>query len=144
MRNNCENIALEQVPIQPMTSGLGEILLGFRRDPDAGPIVLIAAGGVYTEIYRDRSIRLAPVDVTTAHAMIDELAISRIFKGFRNKPPGDLDALARAIVAMSGLADDAWSDVIDAEINPLIIRPASGGAGGVYTLIQFARQGDKK
>jgi acetate---CoA ligase (ADP-forming) len=63
--------------------------------------VLIAAGGIYTEIYRDRSIRLAPVDLATAHGMIDELAISRIFRGFRGKPLGDLDALARAIVAIS-------------------------------------------
>ena len=96
--------AVAQVLVQPMTSGLGEMLLGYRVDPEAGPLVLLAAGGIYTEIYRDRSIRLAPVDLDTASSMIAELAISRVFQGFRNKPHGDMDALAQAIVAMSQLA----------------------------------------
>ncbi|MFX8668660.1 acetate--CoA ligase family protein, partial [Acinetobacter baumannii] len=79
---------------------------GYRVDPEAGPLVLLAAGGIYTEIYRDRSIRLAPVDLDTARSMIDDLAISRIFRGYRNRPHGDMEALAGAIVALSRLALD--------------------------------------
>lgn len=79
-----DSIVLKQVMIQPRVSGICEVLLGFRRDPDVGPIVLIAAGGIDAEVYRDRSLRVAPVDLKTAHEMIDELAVSRVLKGFRN------------------------------------------------------------
>lgn len=129
---------VSQVLVQPMTSGLGEMLLGYRVDPEAGPLVLLAAGGVTTELYRDRSIRLAPVDLDTAKSMIAELAISRVFQGFRNKPLGDMDALARAIVAMSQLAINKDAIVVDAEINPLIIKRVGEGVVAVDALVALA------
>ena len=113
-------ITPERVLVAPMVSGIGEALIGYRVDREAGPIVMVAAGGVFTEIYRDRSLRLAPVDLPTAHAMIAEVKAFATLKGFRGKPPGDLDALARAIVALSRLAETG--DVAEAEVNPLIVR----------------------
>lgn len=130
--------AVSQVLVQPMTSGLGEMLLGYRVDPEAGPLVLLAAGGINTEIYRDRSIRLAPVDLDMAKDMIAELSISRVFQGFRNKPHGDMDALAQAIVAMSRLALDQDTVVVDAEINPLIINRVGEGVVAVDALVALA------
>jgi acyl-CoA synthetase (NDP forming) len=129
---------VSHVLVQPMTSGLGEMLLGYRVDPEAGPLVLLAAGGIYTEIYRDRSIRLAPVTLDSAREMISELAITRVFRGFRNKPHGDLEALAQAIVAMSQLALDDDVTVLDAEINPLIINPVGHGVVAVDALVALA------
>ncbi|MET0971188.1 MAG: acetate--CoA ligase family protein [Tardiphaga sp.] len=129
---------VSRVLVQPMTSGLGEMLLGYRVDPEAGPLVLLAAGGVYTEIYKDRSIRLAPVDIATARSMIEELSITRVFQGFRNKPHGDLEALAHAVVAMSRLALDKTNVVVDAEINPLIVNRAGEGVVAVDALVALA------
>jgi acyl-CoA synthetase (NDP forming) len=106
--------------VQPMISGVGEVLVGYRVDPDAGPLVLLAAGGVLTEIYRDRSLRLAPVDAETAHEMIAEVRRLKALAGYRGKPAGDLDALAQAVVALSQLASDP--SVVEAEVNPLIVR----------------------
>ena len=51
-----------------MIAGLGEVLIGYRVDPDVGPLVMLAAGGILAEIYRDRSLRLAPVDLAEAEA----------------------------------------------------------------------------
>jgi len=82
----------------------------------------VAAGGVTTEIYRDRSLRLAPVDLATAHAMIAEVKAFAMLKGFRGKPAGDLDALANAIVALSQLALQNDPAIAEAEVNPLIVR----------------------
>jgi succinyl-CoA synthetase beta subunit len=104
-----------------MIAGIGEALIGYRVDREAGPLIMVAAGGVYTEIYRDRSLRLAPVDLPAARAMIAEVKAFATLKGFRGKPAGDLDALAKAIVALSQLA--LQNDFIaEAEINPLIVR----------------------
>ena len=116
-------ITPDRVLVAPMTSGIGEALIGYRVDREAGPLIMVAAGGVYTEIYRDRSLRLAPVDLPTAHAMIDEVKAFATLKGFRGKPPGDLDALAKAIVALSQLALQNDPPIAEAEVNPLIVRP---------------------
>jgi acetate---CoA ligase (ADP-forming) len=109
-----------RVLVQPMIAGLGEVLIGYRVDADAGPMVMLAAGGIYTEIYRDRSLRLAPVDLATAREMIAEVRALKALTGYRGKPAGDLDALARAVVALSRLADDPT--VSEAEVNPLLVR----------------------
>ena len=65
---------------------------------------MVAAGGVLTEIYRDRSLRLAPVEFADAFEMIAEVRALATLKGYRGMPKGDLDALAQAIVAMSQFA----------------------------------------
>jgi acyl-CoA synthetase (NDP forming) len=110
----------ERVLVQPMIPGVGEVLIGYRVDPDAGPLVMLAAGGIYTEIYRDRSLRLAPVDLATAREMIAEVRGLEALTGYRGKPAGDLAALAQAVVALSQLATDPT--VLEAEVNPLIVR----------------------
>ena len=73
----------DRVLIQPMIAGLGEVLIGYRYDRDAGPTVMLAAGGILAEIHRDRSLRLAPVDLTEAHAMIAE--VQKYVPGYRLK-----------------------------------------------------------
>jgi acyl-CoA synthetase (NDP forming) len=124
-----------RVLVQPMVSGLGEVLLGYRVDRDVGALIMVAAGGVLTEIARDRSLRLAPVDLATAHEMIAEVRSLTALAGYRGRPAGDLDALAHAIVALSQLADDA--NIAEAEINPLIVRPAGEGVVAVDALVQL-------
>jgi len=115
-------ITPERVLVAPMVSGIGEALIGYRVDREAGPLVMVAAGGVFTEIYRDRALRLAPVDLPTAHAMIAEVKAFATLRGFRGKPAGDLDAVARAIVALSRLALQNDPAIAEAEVNPLIVK----------------------
>jgi acyl-CoA synthetase (NDP forming) len=126
-----------RVLVQPMVSGLGEVLLGYRVDRDVGALIMVAAGGVLTEIARDRSLRLAPIDLATAHEMIGEVRGLIALAGYRGRPAGDLDALAHAIVALSRLADDA--SIAEAEINPLIVREAGEGVIAVDALVKLAR-----
>ncbi|OAF17034.1 6-carboxyhexanoate--CoA ligase [Bradyrhizobium centrolobii] len=135
--NRCQDSSVTHVLVQPMTSGLGELLLGYRKDADVGPIVLLAAGGTFTEVYRDRSIRLAPVSLEVARQMIAELAISRVLNGYRGRAAGDLGALANAIVALSRLAIEEEYSVLDAEINPLIVRRAGEGVVALDALVRL-------
>src|SRR5262249_39301132 len=119
----------QRVLVERMIAGVGEVLIGYKVDPDVGPLVMAAAGGVYTEIYRDRSLRLAPVDVDTAAEMIAEVQGLKLLAGYRGKPAGDLAALAQAVAALSQLA--AEPAAVEAGDNPLIVRPQGNGVVGV-------------
>jgi succinyl-CoA synthetase beta subunit len=133
--------AVERVLVQPMVAGLGEVLIAYRVEPEVGPLVMLAMGGVLTEIYRDRVLRLAPVDLAAAHAMIGELKGAAVLTGFRGKPAGDLDALARTIVALSQLASDPT--IVEAEINPLIVRAKGQGVMAVDAVVLRAEHSEK-
>jgi hypothetical protein len=110
---------------QPMVKGVAEVILGYRRDPLVGPIVALGAGGVLAEIYRDVTLRRAPVSEAEAMVMIGEVRGLAPARGYRNLPAGDLAALARAIAAFSRLA--GLGGVTEAEINPLIVLAAGQG-----------------
>ncbi|MFZ4409112.1 MAG: acetate--CoA ligase family protein [Paracraurococcus sp.] len=111
--------------VQPMAKGLGEAILGFRRDPEVGPVVLLGTGGITAELFRDVTLRLAPVDEAEALAMVAEVKGLGLLAGWRGLPRGDLKALALALVAVSRLA--ARGDIAEAEINPLIIHAEAEG-----------------
>jgi len=132
---HCPAARVARVLVQPMVGGLGEALLGYRVDRDVGPLIVLAAGGMLAEIARDRSLRLAPIDLDTAQEMIAEVRGFIPLAGYRGKPKADLDALAHAVVALSRLADD--TSVAEAEINPLIVRPAGQGVIAVDALVKL-------
>jgi succinyl-CoA synthetase beta subunit len=125
----------QRIMVQPMVRGVGEVLAGYRVDPDVGPLVMVAAGGIYTEIYRDRSLRLAPVDSATAAEMIAEVRGLKLLAGYRGKPAGDLAALAEAVAALSRLC--AETAVVEAEINPLIVGPEGSGVVAVDGVVRL-------
>lgn len=127
--------ACDEVLIQPMTRGLGEVLVGYRIDPEAGPIVMLAAGGIWAEIAKDRSIRLAPVSVEVAREMVSEVNALKPLTGLRGKPRGDLEALAQAVSALSQLALRPDLRVHEAEVNPLLVMPQGQGVAAVDALV---------
>jgi acyl-CoA synthetase (NDP forming) len=129
---------VDRVLVQPMMPGLGEVLIGYRVDADVGPTVMLAAGGVLAEIHRDRSLRLAPVDLVEAKAMIGEVAALKALAGYRGKPSGDLDALAGALVSLSRLAIHDGPAVAEAEINPLMVLPKGEGVVAVDALVRLS------
>jgi acetate---CoA ligase (ADP-forming) len=133
-----QNTGVDRVLVQPMISGIGEVLIGYRIDADVGPMVMLAAGGILAEIHRDRSIRLAPIGYYDALEMIDEVASLRALAGYRGKPRGDLEGLARALMGLASLAVHQTS-VVEAEINPLIVRPLhQGGVIAVDALVKMS------
>jgi hypothetical protein len=108
---------------QTMQPGLAEAIVGYRDDPVVGPVVLVGAGGVMTEIYRDYVLRMAPVDEREAGEMIEQVKGLAAIRGYRNLPRGDVAALARAVSALSSLSLLDGRPVREAEINPLIVKP---------------------
>ncbi|AEB82660.1 acetate--CoA ligase family protein [Alicycliphilus denitrificans] len=127
--------ACDEVLVQPMQKGLSEVLVGYRVDPDAGPIVMLAAGGIWAEVAKDRSIRLAPVTVETAREMVAEVNALKPLTGLRGKARGDLEALARTVSALSQLALKPELGIAEAEVNPLLVLPEGQGVVAVDALV---------
>ncbi|MDB5804672.1 MAG: 6-carboxyhexanoate--CoA ligase [Betaproteobacteria bacterium] len=137
-------VAADQALIQPMRAGLAEALIGYRVDPQAGPIIMLAAGGIWAEVARDRSIRLGPVDVQGAREMVGEVRAFAALTGLRGKPRGDLEALARAVSALSQLALKPALGVREAEVNPLMIMAEGQGVLAVDALVLQSPKGKMK
>jgi len=112
----------ETVLVQAMESGLAEAIVGYRDDPLVGPVVLVGAGGILAEVYKDTVLRLAPVSEEEAAEMISEVKGFAVLRGFRNLPRGDLRALAKAVAAMSRLALVEGRPVAEAECNPVLVK----------------------
>ncbi|WP_036258214.1 acetate--CoA ligase family protein [Methylocapsa aurea] len=96
-----------------------ELILGARRDPLFGPIVMAGLGGVWTEVLDDVALRLAPIDADEARTMLDELKGHKVLAGFRGRPPIDLIRFARLIGDLSQwFCAAAWLSELD--LNPII------------------------
>ena len=113
---------IQGVLVQQMVAGLAEVIVGYRHDALIGPVVLVGMGGQLAEIYRDTSVRCAPVDEAEALDMLAEVKGLALLRGYRGLPRGDVAALARALAAVSRLALVQGCPVIEAEINPLMGR----------------------
>ena len=118
---------LEGVLLQPMARPGVEMIVGTIRDPGFGPLVMVGAGGVMTELFRDVSYRLAPVDADEALAMLRELRAAPLLEGFRGAAPADVAALARLVAQLSDFAATYRDLVQEVEINPVITHASGQG-----------------
>jgi acetate---CoA ligase (ADP-forming) len=114
-----------------------ETVIGIKRDAVFGPVVMFGLGGVYVEVLKDVTLRLAPIDRAAARQMIREIKGFPLLAGARGKRPADLDALADTLVAMSRFGA-ANAKVASAEINPFIALPKGGVAVDALILTERA------
>jgi acyl-CoA synthetase (NDP forming) len=108
------------VLVQRMMPGGREVILGGKRDPSFGPVVMFGLGGVYVEVFRDVAFRLAPLTRKDAEAMISDVQGSRLLRGVRGEPPADVGAVVDALLALSQLMI-ACPEVIEVDVNPLLV-----------------------
>jgi acetyltransferase len=119
---------IDGVIVSEMLTGGFELLAGAVNDVVFGPVVVVGAGGIYAEVMNDTACRLAPFDEKTAREMIDELKCRAILGGTRGKPALDVDAVARALAALSQYAWDNRDTVAEIDVNPLFALPAGAVA----------------
>jgi acetate---CoA ligase (ADP-forming) len=112
-----------QVTVAPMVPHGVEVALGIVRDPQFGPLVLVGAGGVLVEVLKDRRLAMPPVDEMRARSMVDRLEVRSLLDGVRGQPAADVDALARAIAALSWLAGDLGEHLEALDANPVLCGP---------------------
>lgn len=121
--------------IQEQIVGGVEMILGFNRDPQLGPYLLLGAGGITTELYKDVAIRLLPLDRGVARQMIDELRFGALLKGFRGQPKADIEALIDTIMAFAAMATTLDGRLVEAEINPVFVLPEGRGTRAGDSLV---------
>ena len=115
-----------QVVVMAQMSGGLEALLGGRRDPAFGPVLAVGAGGVGTEILDDVSLRVAPVDLAQAREQIAATRMGRMLAGIRGQAPAYLEALSRALVALSQFMLH-FPQIQEVDLNPVRVLPGQPG-----------------
>lgn len=109
---------LKGMAIQPMIKGQ-EIILGVKKDPNFGHMIMFGLGGIYAEIMKDVSFRLAPLNHEEALKMISEIKSFKILDGYRSLPKVDIEKIADALVGISNLVSD-YPKIEELDINPII------------------------
>ncbi len=109
--------------VQPMLTGGVELVVGVKRDPQVGPVLLVGLGGVLVEIMRDTALALAPVGKAEARRMLEGLKGFKLLQGYRGTAAADLDAVCEAIARISEFAADHADQVEEIDVNPLLARP---------------------
>jgi acyl-CoA synthetase (NDP forming) len=127
---------IEGVLVQEMVEGGTEAILGVTNDPLFGPAVMFGLGGIFAEVLKDVSFRLAPVTPSIAREMIEEIKGYPVLTGARGKAPADVDALADAIVKLSALAIDLKDSLAELDINPLFVMEKGKGVKAADALIK--------
>jgi acetyltransferase len=119
----CEPDArIDGVTIQPYISNPDyEILLGAKRDHSFGPVILFGMGGIYTEVLKDRSIGLPPMNRLLARRLMQETKAYTLLKGYRNRPAADMERLEEMIIQLSQLLID-FPEIAELDMNPVLIR----------------------
>lgn len=121
--------------VQERIRGVAELILGFHRDPQLGPVILLGTGGVAAEVFQDTALRLLPITRDDAEAMVEELKCVRLLRGYRGAPPADVAAVVEAVLAFAAMQQAAGDRLLEAEINPLFVLPEGQGVRAADGLV---------
>lgn len=113
--------------VQKMVPSGKEVIIGINRDPQFGPLLLLGLGGIYVEVLKDVSFRIAPITRWEAEEMITELRSYPLLRGLRGEKPSDLEAIADCMLRVSQLAVD-FPEIVELDVNPLIVHEEGKGA----------------
>ena len=117
------------VDIQTMARGR-EVILGVNRDPQFGPLLMFGLGGVYVEVLKDVSFRVAPITRQDAVDMIHEIRSYPLLVGVRGEKSADIQAIIECLLRLSQLVTD-FPQIMELDINPLMVGEAGKGATAV-------------
>jgi acyl-CoA synthetase (NDP forming) len=118
---------LDGVLVQEMVRGGTEVIVGMKRDPAFGPVVLVGLGGIFVEILKAYALCCAPFDRETAERVIGRLPASEMLRGARGHAPRDIAALAEFLARFSLFAAAASPVLREIDLNPVFVLPEGQG-----------------
>ena len=113
---------IEGILVEEMATPSTEVIIGGLRDPQFGPAVMFGLGGIFVEIYKDVSFRIAPLEEYDAIDMIHEIKGSKILKGFRNTESLDITSVAQTILKVSNIMVSI-EEIKEIDLNPVLVYP---------------------
>ena len=119
-----------------------ELILGLTQDPAFGPLLTLGFGGIGAEIYRDVASEVLPLSRTSAYNLLESLAGAPLLKGYRGRPPADVEALVGAVCRVADAIGAAGDRIEEFEINPLLVYPEGEGVLAVDLMIRRAPYGE--
>ncbi len=119
---------IDGVFMQRMAPKGREVILGMKRDPHFGPILMFGLGGIYVEALKDVTFRVAPIRELSAYDMLRNIRAFKLLEGVRGEPPADLEAIADCLKRLSQLSCD-HPEIEEIDINPLMVYGEGKGAG---------------
>ncbi len=129
------------VAVQEMIVGGKEVIIGMNRDPQFGPLMMFGLGGIYVEVLKDVSFRIAPITKDDAYAMVHEIRSYPLLAGVRGEKPADIDAVVDSLLRLSQLVMD-FPRILELDVNPLKVFPK--GEGVVALDARLTLGGDQK
>jgi acyl-CoA synthetase (NDP forming) len=125
----------EGVLIQDMVGEGEEVIVGFSEDPQFGPVVLFGLGGIFVEVMKDVSLRVAPLTRRDAEEMLREVKAFPLLDGARGRPKADQEALIDLILNVSRMAMDLRERVAEFDLNPVRVLPEGRGVVALDALV---------
>jgi acetyltransferase len=104
-----------------------ELIVGFKRDEQFGPLIMVGAGGIYAEVFGDVAFGIAPLSLTVARQMLEKLQVYKILAGTRGQKALDTEAVVKILLKLSELAL-AWPQIKEVDFNPVMVGPKGQGA----------------
>ncbi len=124
------------VTLQPMIrDSEAELLIGAKKDPQFGPVILFGMGGIFTEIIADRNIALPPLNRNLARALIKQSRAYKVLKGYRNRPPADMKSLEQLLVSLSHVLID-FPEITALDMNPVLVQNSKPTAVDAAVMIE--------
>jgi acyl-CoA synthetase (NDP forming) len=130
-------LALDGVLVEAMAPPGLEMVVGGRRDPEWGPVVMVGLGGIWVEVLDDLRLMPANIDAAAIVAELSQLKAARLLHGSRGQPPMDVDALVLAIQQIGALLD-AHPQIAEIDVNPLVVYPRGSGILALDVLLVTA------
>lgn len=135
VRRHAPGARIEGVLLAPMVKDGTECVMGVHVDPVFGPVVMFGLGGIFVEVLKDVSFRLAPFDAAQARSMIEQTRALALLEGARGRAPADIDAIAQALSALSQFAHAARDRIASVDVNPFVALPQGQGAMALDALV---------
>ena len=120
---------------------VAEVIVGARRDPQVGLVLLLGSGGELAELVEDRVLLMQPATRDEIVSAVGGLKAAALIDGFRGRRPGDRDALVETVLAIQRFALDHADGLVELDVNPVIVRPRGGGAVAVDALVRLVEGG---
>lgn len=108
------------VLVQEMAPSSTEVIVGAIKDPQFGPALMFGLGGIFVEVLKDVTFRVAPITVDEAREMITEVKAYPLLKGYRNQPPADIEAIVQILLNTSKLVME-HQEIKELDLNPIMV-----------------------